>query len=236
MDAISRYLSGEDFDDDYRYQPRVAFAPLARGDLLEQWCAGRSVLHVGFADHQPLIAARVADGGWLHARLSRSARQCHGIDINRQAVEAARVLGFQHVHALDIHAADSEGFLRGLGVDLVMVPDVLEHLGDPAAFMARLAQIFPAADFVVSVPNGLALRNAVNMLGGVERVNTDHRAWFSPYTLSKVLADAGLRVEELRGCMVSPAGSLKGRLLRGLVRRRPLGADVLVARARVTVP
>lgn len=35
--------------------------------MLVQWVSGRRVLHVGFADHVPLIASRVADGSSLHA-------------------------------------------------------------------------------------------------------------------------------------------------------------------------
>lgn len=229
---ISKYLSGDEFDDDYCYRPEVAFDKHSRGDILEQWVAGRSVLHVGFADHQPLIASRVAAGDWLHARLSRSARECYGIDINAAAVEAARQLGFDKLYALDIHAPETAGILQALPIDLVMVPDVIEHLSNPSAFLARLATLFPAADFVVSAPNGLSLRNIVHTARGIERINTDHRAWLSPYTLQKVLADAGLQVVELRGCSVSTPGSMKGRILHRLMQWRPLGADVLVARAR----
>ncbi|UUZ69966.1 hypothetical protein LP416_12560 [Polaromonas sp. P2-4] len=52
------------------------------------------------------------------------------------------------------------------GLDLVLVPDVIEHLPDPAAFLRRLAQCLPTAEFVVTVPNALALRNAVQAAGG----------------------------------------------------------------------
>lgn len=229
---ISKYLSGDEFDDDYSYRPDIAFDVRSRGDLLEQWCIDRSVLHVGFADHQPLIASRVAAGHWLHARLSRSARECYGIDINTAAVESARQLGFEKLYALDIHDPEAAGILQSLPIDLVMVPDVIEHLADPSAFLARLSALFPAAEFIVSAPNGLSLRNIVHTTRGIERINTDHRAWLSPYTLQKVLADAGLQVIELRGCSVSAPGSIKGRILHRLMQWRPLGADVLVARAR----
>ena len=229
---ISDYLSGEKFDHDYGYRPSMAFSGQPRADLLENWCTGRTVLHVGFADHQPLIASRAASGEWLHARLCRSARACYGVDINADAVDTAKRLGFDNVFALDIHAQDAAAALQSLPVDLVMVPDVLEHLSNPAAFLERLAKLFPAAEFVVSVPNALSLRNMAHTLTGTERVNTDHRAWFSPYTLQKVLADAGLRSTHLTGCAVSAPGSVKGRALFRLMQWRPIGSDVLVARAR----
>lgn len=190
------------------------------------------MLHVGFADHVPLIASRVADGSWLHSRLTRSASACEGIDINHQGVATARSLGFENVHALDIFAPAATAKLAEWRLDLVLVPDVIEHLPDPAAFLRRLAQCMPAAEFVVTVPNALSLRNAVQAVRGVERINTDHRAWFSPFTLLKVLADAGLQPESLHGCAVSASGSIKGRVLRILMRRRPIWSDVLLVRAR----
>jgi hypothetical protein len=229
---ISSYLSGESFTDDLSYKPEITGHPQPRGDLLTHWVAGRRVLHVGFADHEPLIARRVADGSWLHARLTRSAAECHGIDINAQAVATARGLGFDNVHVLDIFSPDAPATLAQWRVDLVLVPDVIEHVPDPAAFLGRLVRGVPAAEFLVSVPNALSLRNAIQSAAGVERINTDHRACYSPFTLLKVLWDAGLEATGLHGCPVSNAGSLKGKLLRTLSQRRPIWSDVLLVNAR----
>ena len=234
MNQIESYLSGRSFSADLAFAPQIISHSSPRGDLLTQWVAGRRVLHVGFADHVPLIASRVADGSWLHARLSRSAAACHGIDINPLAVSTARSLGFDNVHELDIFALDAPARLAAWQIDLVLVPDVIEHVSDPAAFLRRLAQCLTQAEFVVTVPNGLALRNALHTLAGVERINTDHRFWFSPFTLLKVLSDAALQTHSLHGCPVSAPGSIKGRLLRAATRWRAIGCDVLLARARPT--
>lgn len=196
-----------------------------------QWVAGRRVLHVGFADHVPLIASRVADGSWLHARLSQSADVCIGIDINPKAVATAHGLGFDNVHELDIFADHAPAKLAEWQLDMVLVPDVIEHLPDPAAFLRRLVQCLPEAEFVVTVPNALSLRNAAQAMAGVERINTDHRAWFSPFTLLKILADAGLHATGLHACQVTAAGSVKGRLLRTLAQWWPIWSDVLLVRA-----
>ncbi len=233
MKQIESYLSGQSFSDDLPYRPQIISHSQPRGDVLTQWVGRRRVLHVGFADHVPLIASRIADGSWLHARLSRSASECIGIDINPQAVATARSLGFDNVHALDIFAPDAGATLAAWQLDLVLVPDVIEHLPDPAAFLRRLAQCLPTAEFIVTVPNALSLRNAVQALGGVERINTDHRAWFSPFTVLKVLSHAGLQPKGLHGCAVSASGSIKGRLLRTLTQWRPIWSDVLLVQARV---
>lgn len=233
MNQIDSYLLGESFSDDLRYRPQIISHRQARGDVLTQWVAGRRVLHVGFADHAPLISSRVADGSWLHSRLTQSANTCQGIDINVEAVALARGLGFENVHALDIFAPDAQNVLARWRSDLVLVPDVIEHLPDPAAFLRRLVQCMPEADFVVTVPNALALRNAIQAAWGVERINTDHRGWFSPFTVLKVLADAGLKADSLHGCPVSASGSIRGRMMLELMQRRPIWSDVLLVRARV---
>lgn len=231
MNQIESYLSGQSFSDDLPFRPQIISHSQPRGDLLTQWVMGRRVLHVGFADHVPLIASRVADGSWLHARLSRSANDCQGIDINAQAVATARGLGFENVHALDIFAPDAGATLAQWQLDLVVVPDVIEHVPDPAAFLRRLVQCLPKAEFVITVPNGLSLRNMVQTLAGVEHINTDHRVWYSPFTLLKVLAEAGLQSQSLHGCPVSASGSIKGRLLRTATQWRPIASDVLLVQA-----
>lgn len=233
MNEIGNYLAGEAFCDDLPYRPQIISHPQARGDMLVQWATDRRVLHVGFADHAPLIANRVAAGSWLHANLTRRANTCLGIDINPQAVAIARGLGFENVRELDVFSDAAPAVMASGAFDLVLVPDVIEHLPNPAAFLRRLAQCLPEAEFVVSVPNALSLRNSLQALRGLERINTDHRAWFSPFTLLKVLADAGLQSQSLHGCPVFSAGSLRGRLLRGLTAWRPLWCDVLLASARV---
>ena len=128
-----------------------------------------------------------------------------------------------------VKAADVQQMLEA---SKSLVPDVIEHLPAPAAFLRRLAQCLPDAEFVVTVPNALSLRNAAQTLVGVERINTDHRAWFSPFTLLKVLADAGLQPQSLHGCAVSASGSLKGGALRALTRWNPIWSDVLLVRAK----
>ncbi|AEG93933.1 class I SAM-dependent methyltransferase [Ramlibacter tataouinensis] len=235
MHEIGGYLSGKCFSDDFAYQPQIIGHHQPRGDLLTARVAGRRVLHVGFADHVPLIARRVADGSWLHARLTRSASVCEGIDIDAGAVTTARGLGFNNVHVLDVFSSDAAAQLARWEMDLVLVPDVIEHLPDPAAFLRRLASCLPRAEFVVTVPNALSLRNAVHAVQGVERVNTDHRSWFSPFTLLKVLADAGLQCDGLHGCPVSAASTFKGKALRAAVKMRPIWSDVLLAEAKAVL-
>ncbi len=233
MVDLTRYLDGSAFDADFAYAPQIIAQSISRSEVLVQCAAGRHVLHVGFADHVPLIADRVRAGTWLHMQLCGVAKSCCGVDVNEQAVTLATSLGFDDVRVLDVMDDSALAALSARTVDLVMVPDVIEHLADAAAFLQRLAGAFAHAEFVISVPNALALRNGLAALVGEERINTDHRVWYSPYTLQKTLWDGGLEVTEVIACPVSRAGTIAGHWLRALMGTRPLWSDCLIAKARV---
>ncbi|MGI9132790.1 MAG: methyltransferase domain-containing protein [Rhodoferax sp.] len=233
MVDLASYLDGSAFSADLAYSPQIIYRQQARSDFLVACARGRRVLHLGFADHLPLIAQRVRDGSWLHMQIAQAAQTCWGVDVNGAAVAAAQGLGFGGIYALDIFDEAAAAQMAGWDVDLVLVPDVIEHLACAPALLRRLAQLFAQAEMVLSVPNALSLRNAVHALRGVERINTDHRVWYSPYTLQKTARDGGLQVDELSACALSAAGSVAGHLLRWACRARPLWADCLVVRARV---
>jgi len=75
--------------------------------------------------------------------------------------------------------------------------------------------------------------NQLQALRGVERINSDHLCWYSPFTTLKLLRRGGYVAEALWAAQIAPAGSVAGRLLSALVARRPLWADNLVVVARV---
>ena len=102
------------------------------------------------------------------------------------------------------------------------------------AFLRRIVQVLPQVPLIVSVPNGLSLRNFRNSLGNVERINTDHLCWYSPFTVAKLLSRGGYAPEQFWGCQIAPATSFKGKVLSALANWRPIWADnvVVVARPR----
>lgn len=90
-----------------------------------------------------------------------------------------------------------------------------------------------AEKLVVTVPNALRVQNGLNARHGCEIINSDHRFWFTPFTISKVLSRGGFRRPFVR-CVT--AGPLEGGGLRALLRRRtlekyPLLRDILLVEA-----
>jgi predicted TPR repeat methyltransferase len=194
------------------------------------------VLHVGFADHSPLIDEKRRSGAWLHDRISEVAQRAVGVDIDAEVVEMLKAKGVQDIYALDVTQEVTEPAIRDTAFDLVILGEVLEHIGNPVAFLQGLKANFgrPGQRLLVTVPNALNLHSVLDIARTQECVNTDHRFWFTPYTLARVLTEAGFTVDQVETCLWGEVpNTLKGRTYRTLVSRFGLLQDHLVAFARV---
>ncbi len=231
--AEQALLADQAFDADWPARLPYRFDAAGRNAVLGRLVRGARVLHLGFADHAPLIAAKRAQGVWLHDAVRAQAQAAWGVDINAEAVALAQSLGVPDLHVADLHGPQMPALVQRFGPDCWLLPDVLEHLHEPVAFVQRLAQLAPQARLVVSAPNGLSLRNQLQALRGTERINTDHLCWYSPFTTLKLLRRGGYEAQALWATQIAPAGSALGRALAALVARRPLWADNLIVVARV---
>lgn len=198
------YLSGRRFSNGHRFDLGNRGLAPRRIDRLVELVRGKTVLHVGCCDHLDLIRDKVAQGVYLHQQLCRSARRCIGVDINVEGIALLKELGFDDVYVPDA--------APGVEYDLCLLADVIEHVGDAVSFLKSMRR-YRFKQITVVTPNVFRLRN---MLSTGEWVNTDHRYWFSPYTLSKVMVDAGYRPQSLTLCHgdhVSWRGALAARVL-----------------------
>jgi 2-polyprenyl-3-methyl-5-hydroxy-6-metoxy-1,4-benzoquinol methylase len=112
--------------------------------------------------------------------------------------------------------------------DYMLLGELLEHLDDPVGFLAAIRQRYKnnIARVIITVPNALSLLNVRSAFHHQECINTDHRHWFSPYTLGRMLICAGMQPEDFLFCEPFPASSS---LYRKLSPRTAL-ADFLLRR------
>jgi 2-polyprenyl-6-hydroxyphenyl methylase/3-demethylubiquinone-9 3-methyltransferase len=114
--------------------------------------------------------------------------------------------------AIDYRNVDVET-LAGETFDLVTSMEVIEHVTDPAAFVAALERaLAPGGLMLLSTPNRtpisrLMLVEAAERLGQVPRGTHDWHKFLTPDELTKLLNDAGLTVIDTRGIAWDP---LKG--------------------------
>ena len=57
---------------------------------------------------------------------------------------------------------------------------------------------------IITVPNAFSLENLFFTLSKKECINSDHRYWFSPYTIAKICTLAEIEIEEYHFCSHSP--------------------------------
>lgn len=194
------YLDGKKFSNGYKFNvAKKNEENIDRFNFLEKYVENKSVLHIGFADHTPLIKEKIKNNKWLHKRLVDKARLCVGIDINSEAVEYIKSeINIKNVYSFDILKDKLPIEIIGLNWDIVILGEVLEHIDNPVEFLTNIHSKLAnnANELIVTVPNALELINLKLIRKGQEFINTDHRFWFTPFTLSKVLLRAGFITKE----------------------------------------
>jgi 2-polyprenyl-3-methyl-5-hydroxy-6-metoxy-1,4-benzoquinol methylase len=199
----------------------------SRLDFIEDAARGKQVLHIGFADHQESIEAKIPHDLWLHGRLARVAARCLGVDINADAVAYCRdTVGVGDVHVHNIIADPPLAEIMATHWDVAVLGEILEHVPNPAAFLEALGKKYGGriGRLIVTVPNAFFLDNFTAARRNVENINTDHRYWFTPFTLAKIAHDAGWTLDSFHYVDSPWPGGIKG-----MIRRRyPMLRETLI--------
>ena len=233
------FLLGEDFSNGVEFNYHWSaedYVLRSKAAILCDLVAGKNVLHIGCVDHSvSLMQAKIRRGKWLHASLANSAARCYGVDLNAEGIKYMRdELGYEDVAAIDV-LAEAHAEISGAAWDYLLLADVLEHLDNPVDFLTRLRKRFlnNSSALLITVPNAFARENWRFARRGIEAINTDHRYWFTPYTISKVLARAGYRPEQIWMCR---SGVIKKRSIikNNWLAKRPLLRNNIVVLARAT--
>ena len=198
------YLCGESFSNGYNLKLE-ADSTFARVPKLLDLTRGASCIHVGCCDHIPLIEHKIQQGTWLHSLLEQNCSDVLGIDINQEAVDYVNQKGFvsKPVYCADI---TSDDFATSVPMDLaqfqyILFGEIIEHVDNPVLFLQRAKANLEEAGFygtyIITTPNAFCMMRGGIYDNAIEGINSDHRYWFTPYTIAKVLVSAGLVPEEL---------------------------------------
>jgi 2-polyprenyl-6-hydroxyphenyl methylase/3-demethylubiquinone-9 3-methyltransferase len=163
--------------------------------------AGKTALDVG------------CGAGLLCEPLARMGAAVTGVDAAPENVEAAKAHAAQSGLAIDYRAGELSE--QGLDkFDVVTSMEVIEHVTNPAAFIAELARhLKPDGLLLLSTPNRTAasrlfLVEAAERLGQVPRGTHDWDQFITPEELKALLEDAGFEILEMTGIAFSPMKGL----------------------------
>lgn len=195
------YLNGSSFDPGLKVEiPHTEL--MYRIELLESLTKGLKVIHLGCTDHLPLIQEKIRKDTWLHARIVRSSERCLGVDINNEAVKyVRRELGYKDVYCADL-SSQPLAEIRENSWDLLVMGEIIEHVPSPSSFINKLINNLEGRvkHLIITVPNAFALENTKFTRDNIEFINSDHYFWFTPYTISRILENAGCEIEKIYMC------------------------------------
>jgi hypothetical protein len=193
------YLAGKKFSNglkikyDY-YQPIPD-----RISLLCEIVRDKNVLHLGCLDHLPLIDSKIANDKWLHKRLTDVATACLGVDINEEAMHHVNSkYGFKNIILGDF-TKQTLPEIKKQQWDFAILGELLEHIDNPVQYLTNIRENYKdvISKIIITVPNAWTQTTLKMASGSAEYINSDHRYWFTPYTLAHVLMRAGLKLNEI---------------------------------------
>jgi hypothetical protein len=197
---VLKYLRGEAFKtslfvDIEKSKHKIVSREAAITDMIKN----KNVIHIGCSDHIPVIKQKISNNTWLHKLITDNAKNCVGIDIDKESIVFIRKeTEYQNVYQGDILSDNFEA-TNGKKWDYVVFGEIVEHLDNPVNFLKVFKERYRdrVEKFIITVPNIYNIHQFKNMMNYIEIINSDHRFWFTPYTISKVLVSAGYNPDKI---------------------------------------
>jgi hypothetical protein len=214
---VMKYLKGDSFQTSLNVEiGKEKHELISRESAITRIIKGTSVVHIGCSDHIQVINDKIKNNIWLHKLITDNATKCIGIDIDKESIDFIRKeIGYTNVYHGNI-LTDEMKEIKSEKWDYAVLGEIVEHLDNPVHFLKTFKEKFGenVSRFIITVPSIYNIRQFTNMMNYREVINSDHRFWFTPYTISKVLVSAGYTPDKI---MYSNLQSLN---IRDLVKRK----------------
>jgi len=197
---IQAYLQGDKFSAGLEIPiQKTRYLPQTRIEIILKIVQHKSVIHVGCTDHLEIIDRKIDEDKWLHKLLTDQCDEVFGIDLNEESIRYVQEeLGYRNLRRGDI-ISDDFPEIKSRTWDYSLFGELVEHLDNPVAFLSAFREKYQdhVDRFIITVPNILNKARFKQMKSYREIINTDHRFWFTPYTISKLITEAGMSPEKI---------------------------------------
>lgn len=192
------YIEGKKFSNSLKVYCDFHGVVPDRVEFVVNLTRGKRVVHLGCLDHLPLIEDKVNRRKWLHKELTESCSACIGIDIDKEAYDFVQTrYGFDNIFLSDF-TKDNIPQVSTKKWDYAVLGELLEHIDNPVEFLSSIKKNYSGTidKIIITVPNAWTRTTMRMAAKSVEIINSDHRYWFTPYTLAKVMHHAGIESDE----------------------------------------
>ena len=202
------------------WSPTGKFAPLHKFNPARlTFIRDTAVAHFGLNgdSRRPLEGLRLLDagcgGGLVTEPMARLGAHAVGVDAGDKNIKAAMVHADQVHVDVDYRVGTVEGLIHGNEpkFDIVLALEVIEHVSDPAQFLADCAKLLaPGGMMVMATLNrtakafALAVVGAEHVLRWLPVGTHDWSKFVTPQEASAALTGAGLAVQDPVGVSFSP--------------------------------
>ena len=197
---VLKYLKGDSFQTSLNVEiGKEKHELISRESAITRIIKNTSVVHIGCSDHIQVINDKIKNNIWLHKLITDNATNCIGIDIDKESIDFIKnELGYKNVFHGNI-LTDEFQVIKDGKWDYAVLGEIVEHLDDPVHFLKTFKTKFGAnvSRFIITVPTIYNIRQFTNMMNYREVINSDHRFWFTPYTISKVLVSASYSPDKI---------------------------------------
>ena len=161
-----------------------------RDPFLKSISTNKTVLHVGCTDF-PFAEVSISNDTLLHRKLFRDTAMLVGIDLDKCGLEyLEKMLPGLYVYG-DLCSPDVRDKLIQYQFDVILVPDVIEHVPNQFTFVEGLLVLASnlQAKLIITTPNQYSLKAMLAALIGLDYTHTDHRLIHNVTTLRTAIVN-----------------------------------------------
>lgn len=190
-----------------------------REEFLVGLSQAKKVLHFGFLD-SPFCEKKIVSKELLHLKLIEESKEVFGVDIDEETLHKYRSLTSDYNNGICDITKDIDNISDfAKGYEVILFPEVLEHLLDVGSALKNLYHICEVnnAKLCITVPNAFFIMGFCAAISGREIVHPNHYYYFSPSTLFKLLSDTGFKNIQIDFYISSDMKNMPGLVKNGII-------------------